>query len=531
VTEPRGRAGSAALIVLTAGASALARGRDLDQALRELLGAAVDATGADQVALFAQNPDRAALELVIAFGLPDEALARLSAAVAHPDHPLAAAAASRSAAIGRADAGDAGVTHVDIPLVVARSGIEEGVGVVSFGWSADRPDDAETRELLQAAADLAAVAVERARLVSTADPQDRARCFITPSSGRNINSQVRGRTRIVDEPIGAGPPPIARYGFRSFDRQWAFDDPRMAKTESPSLWAAVSDEQIFMTSMLTLALAEGLAASVTTHVPDLHHFNGRGGKDIIPLYRDAKGTPNADPKLLSAVGRYLGDDEPLSVEDLFAYSYALLAGADYSSRFAEELRTPGPRVPLTADSALFEEAAEYGRELLWLHTYGERFAAERGPLLVPSIVVQDQLTLPERPSDIRYDAPTQSLTVGSGVVVGVTPEVWAFEVSGMPVVKKWLGYRTAKGAGRAASSTSPLDYIRPTEWPEEWTSELRELLSVLQRTVDLQPEGAELLDRILEGPLIDASDLPEPPPELRQPPGSSRGPKQSTLGL
>jgi len=370
-----------------------------------------------------------------------------------------------------------------------------------------------------------------ARLVSTADPQDRARCFITPSSGRNINSQVRGRTRIVDEPIGAGPPPIARYGFRSFDRQWAFDDPRMAKTESPSLWAAVSDEQIFMTSMLTLALAEGLAASVTTHVPDLHHFNGRGGKDIIPLYRDAKGTPNADPKLLSAVGRYLGDDEPLSVEDLFAYSYALLAGADYSSRFAEELRTPGPRVPLTADSALFEEAAEYGRELLWLHTYGERFAAERGPLLVPSIVVQDQLTLPERPSDIRYDAPTQSLTVGSGVVVGVTPEVWAFEVSGMPVVKKWLGYRTAKGAGRAASSTSPLDYIRPTEWPEEWTSELRELLSVLQRTVDLQPEGAELLDRILEGPLIDASDLPEPPPELRQPPGSSRGPKQSTLGL
>lgn len=168
MTEPRGRAGSAALTVLTAGASALARGRDLDQALRELLGAAVDATGADQVALFAQDPDRAALELVIAFGLPDEALARLSAAVAQRDHPLAAAAASRSAAFGRADAGDAGVTHVDIPLVVARSGIEEGVGVVSFGWSADRPDDAETRELLQAAADLAAVAVERARLVSTA---------------------------------------------------------------------------------------------------------------------------------------------------------------------------------------------------------------------------------------------------------------------------------------------------------------------------------------------------------------------------
>jgi len=116
-------------------------------------------------------------------------------------------------------------------------------------------------------------------------------------------------------------------------------------------------------------------------------------------------------------------------------------------------------------------------------------------------------------------------------VAGVTPEAWALEVSGMQVAKKWLGYRTAKGAGKATSSSSPLDYIRPTEWLDEWTDELVALLSVLQRTIDLQPVGVELLDRVLAGPLIKASDLPEPPPSMRQPPGSGRGPTQAAFGI
>lgn len=168
MSEPRGGAGSAALTVLTTGGSALARGRDLDQALRELLGAAVDGTGASRVALFAQDPDRAALELVIAFGWPDDALVTLASAAAQPEHPLAVAAASRTATFGRADAAEPDMTYADLPLVVARSGIDEVVGVVSFGWSGGRPDDDEAHRLLGAVADLAAVAVDRWRLTSNA---------------------------------------------------------------------------------------------------------------------------------------------------------------------------------------------------------------------------------------------------------------------------------------------------------------------------------------------------------------------------
>lgn len=373
------------------------------------------------------------------------------------------------------------------------------------------------------------------RLVATDDHDDRAQCFFTPSSGRNIDTVVAGRRRLADEPVGAAAPPLVRYGYRSFDRQWTFDDVRLANLERPSLWAGRSESQIFMVSKPTHSLGKGPAATATTEVPDLHFFRGSfGGKDVFPLHRDAEGTPNVFAGTIDAIrsaqiaaGSTTASPSP---EDLFAYCYGLLSGTDYTERFEAELETPGPRVPITADGALFSEGSDFGRKLLWLHTYGERFAEGRGSFLVSSIAASD-LTLPDRPSDIKYDPAEMALTIGKGRVAGVTQEVWTYEVSGMQVVKKWLGYRTARGAGRSASSSSPLDQIRPTDWPQEWTSELLELLSVLQRTIDLRPAGVDLLDQILAGPLIAASDLPEPPPELRQPPGSSRGPTQAALEL
>lgn len=93
----------------------------------------------------------------------------------------------------------------------------------------------------------------------------------------------------------------------------------------------------------------------------------------------------------------------------------------------------------------------------------------------------------------------------------------------MRVIPKWLGYRTARGAGRAASRGSPLDRIRPTEWTDEWSHELRELVHVLTETLDLLPQGILLLDQIMEGPLISADELPEPPEELRKPPKVKSG--------
>jgi hypothetical protein len=366
------------------------------------------------------------------------------------------------------------------------------------------------------------------RLVGTKDLKLRAASFVTPSSGRNIYTAVGGMARIADLPSTASHQPIRRYAYRSFDRQWAFDDPRMAKTESPSLWWSLSSSQVFMATMPTNPLGRGPAVTCAIDVPDLHFFAGRGGKDVLPLYRDAQGTPNADPELLKELTRIhtSGDSSAsdVTVERLFAYVYGLLAGSDYTSRFADELETPGPRVPLTADPELFEEMVRHGEHLLWLQTYAERFSAQGRGHRVPRPRALRWATpvtrIPESLKEVDYVEESRQLCIGDGVVGGVAPEVWQFEVSGMQVVRKWLGYRTLKGTGKAASSTSPLDAIRPEAWVEEWNDELLDLLAILGGTLDVLPAGAELLERICQGPLIAAEDLPEPPASLRQPPKS-----------
>jgi len=98
--------------------------------------------------------------------------------------------------------------------------------------------------------------------------------------------------------------------------------------------------------------------------------------------------------------------------------------------------------------------------------------------------------------------------------------VWRFEVSGMQVISKWLGYRLARPAGKAASSKSVLDSIRPTEWTHEWSAELVEIVSVLRETLSLIPKGVGLLDEIVGGPLIAADELPAVPQALRKPPAT-----------
>ena len=348
--------------------------------------------------------------------------------------------------------------------------------------------------------------------------------FQTANSGRSIYTAVGTLPRLADLRADAAHRPIVRYGYRSFDRQYAFSDPRMAKTDSPALWQAISKSQVFLATMTSDPLGPGPAVVSSSAVPDLHYFCGRGGKDILPLYRDADcQAPNVTQGLLATLATEISIPLP-TPEDLAAYIYAMLATPHYQQRFAVELGTAGPRVPITARADLWQEAVTIGRRLIWLHTYAERFrdpADGRGPQ-VPKVKglgwsVQVH-TMPDSGDQIRYEPETSQLHVGDGVITGVRSDVWTFSVSGMQVVAKWLGYRTRRGAGRAASSPNPLDKERPTKWVDEWNDELLDLLRVLTLTVEGWPGQAALIDRICEGPLLAASELPAPTPESRKPP-------------
>lgn len=160
--------------------------------------------------------------------------------------------------------------------------------------------------------------------------------------------------------------------------------------------------------------------------------------------------------------------------------------------------------------------------MIWLHTDGERFADAKdgrpaGPPRMakaeaPAILKDGTIPgAPEPlPDEMTYDAASKRLHIGKGHIENVPPAVWAYEVSGMNVLRQWFSYRKRDRSRPIIGDRrkpSPLSDIQPEHWPHEYTTDLLDLLNVLGRLVALEPRQAALLDEILAGRLIDHARL------------------------
>ncbi|OYZ17135.1 MAG: DNA methyltransferase [Sphingomonadales bacterium 28-64-96] len=383
-----------------------------------------------------------------------------------------------------------------------------------------------------------AVLEARWERLRSAKAQDRKPLF-KESRDRKIGYRVSqptisgyGEPSIQALTVTSAEPKMVRYGFRSFDRHFSFYDFRVGDFIRPALGRILGERQTFLVCPDTLICGHGPICSVSADVPDQHYFRGSfGGKDVIPLYRDAEGTdPNVTAGLLLKLGDTFGAAP--SAEDLAAYVYAVLGGQSFTRRFWNELETPGPRVPLTKNGQIFADTANLGRKLIWLHTYAERFRShDRGdqvPAGSAKIIkgVSDSPTL--YPETFSFNPETCEIMVGSGRIGPVSPQVWEFEVSGLKVVQSWLGYRMKKRAGK---KSSPLDLIRPERWTARMSEELLELLWVLEATLAMEPDLEAQLDKIVAAPCFTSAELPEPSNEERRPPGTGTGVAGGLLGL
>jgi hypothetical protein len=313
-------------------------------------------------------------------------------------------------------------------------------------------------------------------------------------------------------------PPV-RYGFRSFDRQWIIPDARLINRPNPTLWEAHSSRQVYLTAPEDRTPTGGPAITFTGLIPDLHHYHGRGGR-VYPLWLDRAATPNIKPELLAHLAEVHACE--ISAEDVMAYFAAIMAHPAFTARFAPDLVRPGLRVPLTADAGLFAEAVTLGREVVWLHCYGERFAdpasgRPKGPPRLPkdkAPFVPAEGAIPPAPEPLPdtmgYDAATRRLRIGKGWVENVTPEMWSYEVSGKQVVWHWFSYRRRDRTRPLIGDRrppSPLDQVQPDGWLAEYTTDLLDLLNVLGRLVMLEPAQADLLERVCAGLRLSATKL------------------------
>ena len=311
--------------------------------------------------------------------------------------------------------------------------------------------------------------------------------------------------RSNDSPDG-----IERVAFRSFDRQWCLADRRVIDMPRPPLWKTRGKDQIFFVTLVGDSPTRGPALVATPYVPDLNSFNNRGGL-AFPGYRDKFALePNLPGGLYEALTERLGFD--VDTEQVLGYLYGILGTSAYTNYLTAHvipIASP-PAVPITSDSDLFRQVGSLGHDLIWWHTWGERFTSDKRSVL-PNGSATELDAISDYPNDFSYlDG---ILSVGTGKFGPVSPEVWEFEVSGLKVVKSWLGYRMWDRKGR---KSSPLDDIRPEAWT--FSEELLLLLSIIEHTVEVTPHAAELLKQVIDGPLISSSDLPKPTEAERKAP-------------
>jgi Type ISP C-terminal specificity domain len=259
---------------------------------------------------------------------------------------------------------------------------------------------------------------------------------------------------------------------------------------------------------------------MTALIPDKHHYKGSFGGRVYPLWADAQAAQsNVRADLLQALAKALG--APVTPEDVMAYIAAVMAHPAFTARFRTDLVRPGLRVPLTADKTLFDEAKALGREVVWLHTYGERFVdpAAGRPKAPPRLAENARPTIPAEgaipgapeplPETIDYDAAKRRLIIGKGFVENVTPAMRNYEISGKNVLDQWFSYRRLNRTKPLIGDRrppSPLEKIQPDHWLAEYTEDLLNLLNVIGRLIALEPRQADLLDRIVAGPLVALAD-------------------------
>ena len=325
----------------------------------------------------------------------------------------------------------------------------------------------------------------------------------------SLNNQI-ARELIPDTPN------IVQVGYRSFDRQYILADSRLLERARPELWEHRVPGQIFIVEQHAHYPKAGPGLYFSALIPDMHAFNNRGGRAHPAL--TIGGTPNLTEPAKQMLRERLGDNAP---GDLVYYLAALTGHPGYVRTFDEPLQQAGIRVPLTADPALWERAVQLGKQVVWLHTYGERGEPlpgmkylhqlpEGADYTLPTPTVDMGKTMPEKkpsfsPDPVNSLSEEQNIPVTGTVSFGrarcenMEKPVFDYTIGGNQVLGLWAKYRLKKPGVR---SSSPLDYIVQREWPPAWSEEYERLLYTLTHLVHLEPAQEKLLDEVLAGEQI-----------------------------
>lgn len=298
------------------------------------------------------------------------------------------------------------------------------------------------------------------------------------------------------------PEGVVKVQYRPLDEHFLVADARVLARPSRDLWSVQRpDQQYFVSRFISEGAGKGPVALLTGLIPDLDCSNpsNGGGADVAPLYRSAGADdPNVHPELLA--GLAVAYNQPVSAEDVFFYLTGLMGTGAYADAFWDELEMSVPRAMFPRNAGTFSNVVGLGREVAHLTTNGRigdlrsGFDVTLHPFITKSVSEQPKGDLPDWWS---FDSTTSELTIeGRLQVVGVTEAVMSFQYMGKRVVESWLDYRMMKRKVAGRANTTPLDSIRPTWTPQEFSLPLKNLLITVHHLLALEPEAAGLIEDI-----------------------------------
>ncbi|MER6997272.1 type ISP restriction/modification enzyme [Streptomyces sp. NPDC000410] len=308
--------------------------------------------------------------------------------------------------------------------------------------------------------------------------------------------QSTGTVRFTRED-GRCPQPV-RFAPGAFDEQWIIPDHRLIDAARPELWRVADERQLFAVEQGYVPGADGPVVLVSGVLPEGRSPTGRPGR-IRPLYRRPGGLePNLAPGVTEAlIRRYGREAGAIGAEDVFAWVAAVGHGSAH-----------GCVVPFTSDPDVWARGVELGRRIVGIQLRGAR-GGER-PRLPGGRRPYVRAAIPARPTGLAYDAEEEALFLGEGRISPVPAAAWDFRVGGVRVLEQWFERRTTE------VEPGTLEAVRPVDWPQEWTSELLELITVLALLGELRSAQDELGDEVARTELKDL-DVPVIPAAARGP--------------
>ena len=166
----------------------------------------------------------------------------------------------------------------------------------------------------------------------------------------------------------------------------------------------------------------------------LYHYPTADRNDLFAHFEPTARQPNLNPELVAAITEAHGR-VPVP-EEIFHYIYAILHAPVYREKYAEFLRREFPRVPFTADRALFGKIASLGARLTDLHLLT---SSELDPPTCRFDGQGNMVVARTKAQGFRYDSDMHRMYINKTQYFGpITSEVYEYRIGGYQVCEKWL---------------------------------------------------------------------------------------------